>query len=48
MCCIGISLRGRGWKYGSVFVDGIFPSIYQKKKKISSRVPLLGKLWTFP
>ena len=25
MCCIGISLRGRGWKYGSVFVDGIFP-----------------------
>ena len=27
--CIGVSLRGRGWKYGSIFVDGIFPSIYQ-------------------
>ena len=23
--CIGVSLGGRGWKYGSVFVDGIFP-----------------------
>lgn len=23
--CLGGSLRGKGWKYGSGFVDGIFP-----------------------
>lgn len=25
LLCIGGSLRSRGWKYGSGFVDGIFP-----------------------
>lgn len=25
LLCLGGSLRGRGWKYGSGFVDGVFP-----------------------
>ena len=41
--CIGVSLRGWGWKYGSVFVDGIFPSIYQQKKEKKGTNPFKKK-----
>lgn len=34
--CIGGSLRGRGWKYGSGFVDGIFPVLSPIAQKILS------------
>lgn len=33
---IGGSLRGRGWKYGSGFVDGIFPVLSPIAQKILS------------
>ena len=32
--CLGGSLRGRGWKYGSGFVDGIFPVMSPTAQKI--------------
>lgn len=35
---IGGSLRGRGWKYGSGFVDGIFPVMSPTAEKIMDLV----------
>lgn len=32
--CIGGSLRGKGWKYGSGFVDGIFPVLSPTAQQI--------------
>lgn len=34
MIPIGGSLRGRGWKYGSGFVDGVFPVLSPIAEKI--------------
>ena len=32
--CIGGSLRGQGWKYGSGFMDGIFPVLSPDAQQI--------------
>lgn len=32
--CTGGSMRGRGWKYGSGFVDGIFPVLSPVAQRI--------------
>lgn len=32
--CAGGSLRGRGWKYGSGFVDGVFPVLSPMAEQI--------------
>lgn len=34
MCVVGGSLRGQGWKYGSGFVDGIFPVLSPMAQQI--------------
>lgn len=46
--CTGGSLRGRGWKYGSGFVDGIFPvlsPIAQQILEFAQNGPDSNKLW---
>lgn len=46
--CVGGSLRGRGWKYGSGFVDGIFPVMSPTAHKILDLVQkeeCSGSIW---
>lgn len=46
--CTGGSLRGRGWKYGSGFVDGIFPvlsPIAQQILKFVQKEEDANRIW---
>lgn len=49
LLCTGGSLRGRGWKYGSGFVDGIFPVLSPIALQIlefAQNDPDFNKLWS--
>lgn len=53
--CLGGSLRGQGWKYGSGFVDGVFPvmsptaqQIFEFVQKVVDVDRFRGSLDTLP